>query len=214
MRTADKKVLRLPDVYVKDELSNLYKLLSLPGEQIDDLREALEKTRLWRDVDEAEGKALDNIGSNVQEPRRGRDDDTYRKFIKLKIVKNLSKGDIPTLNEVIPFFINGTLKGIKEAWTLDGGPFPAQEAALLIMIYASMTKNNPIPYELINSIMAGGVGSPYWELHYIINGNVETQYKEMDVETDTNVKIKTDFIEAEQRNRYCGTFKAGEAWIV
>ena len=214
MSTVDRMILRLPDIYAKGSHSSVYKLLSLPSEQLDEVFDALEKTKLWQDIDEAEGKGLDLIGSNVAEPRRGKDDEEYRLHIKVKIVRNLSGGEIETLNTVIPFFINGELIGIREGWTLDGDPFNAEEAAMLVILNQSMAKNNPIPYDIINSIAAGGVGIPYWELRYKVGIGLRSEYERQLISKDTNIGIETSFNESEQRFRYAGNFNCGEEWIL
>ena len=156
MNTVDKKVLRLPDVYARHTHSKIYKLLSLPGEQIDDILNALEKTALWRDIEEAEGKALDNMGSNVQVLRGGKGDDLYRQHIKTKIVSNLSGGEAETLNTVLSILMGDKFIGLHEGWD-----YPNIEESALIMAEHSPAENwqqvANIEHEIAKRIVAAGV---------------------------------------------------------
>lgn len=54
-----------------------------------------------RGLDEAEGAQLDGLGSIVGEPRRGRADDVYRRFIGVRILVNRSNGRIEELNTIV-----------------------------------------------------------------------------------------------------------------
>ena len=108
-------LLRLTDAYLKEPDSNLGKTLALAAEQIDELRESVEKTGTWRDIDEAEGATLDAIGYNVQQWRGRATDPVYRILIKSKIARNLSDGAVNTIIEVLAI----TLDTDKEEITVD-----------------------------------------------------------------------------------------------
>lgn len=49
----------------------------------------------------AEGIYLDNLGDIVGEPRQGRDDDTYRLYIGIRILVNNSEGDWDSLYAIL-----------------------------------------------------------------------------------------------------------------
>lgn len=129
MRTTERMIFRLPDAYSKDTDSKLFNLLFVPGRELDSIFDTAEKIQLWHDIDNARGKTLDLIGTNVQELRGGKDDIEYRKFLKLRIIINLSGGEIPTFNEVMPVLMGDAYLGIREGWN---DPDHNEEACLIL----------------------------------------------------------------------------------
>lgn len=54
-----------------------------------------------RNLADAEGIQLDQIGKILKEPRQGRDDDEYRKYLYIRTFVNSVSGTIPEIEDVI-----------------------------------------------------------------------------------------------------------------
>jgi len=91
---------RHPDLYGKEEDSNLNKLYRTFDEEIDLLRNDFEDVIQSRDLDWADDKILDRIGFTLGVPRDGRSDVEYRNALKIEITANQSPGDIETMIEI------------------------------------------------------------------------------------------------------------------
>lgn len=96
---------RLTDNYNKNENSNVYKLLQLAAEHIQENEDTLNRIMNWRDIDQAEGVTLDLIGRNVRQNRGQAPDEVYRILIKSKIKRNFSNGSINTLIDFLSFIL-------------------------------------------------------------------------------------------------------------
>ena len=126
-------------------------------EEMEELFEVFNDIKFFRNIDNAFGKTLDFIGSNVQQLRGvNQDDEQYRLLIKIKIIANLSKGDIETINSVATALIGDSFKGIKEAWNLS--EYDNEPAALVLLM-----ENQAVLLEAstIDQAIAGGVGIRY-----------------------------------------------------
>lgn len=110
---------QLPDNYKKTRDSNNFKLLELAQQSLDDIKKVFEDIESIRDIDKAFGVNLDRAGKNVLEYRGGREEETFRKFIKIKIRAMRSSGDIPTLNELFNAILGDDYLGITESWNDD-----------------------------------------------------------------------------------------------
>ena len=152
---------RLPDIYTKDTGNNVGKLLSLSAEELTEIEGALETTQEWRDIDTAAGTTLDRIGQNVQQPRGSMADDLYRDFIKIKILSNISGGEVETFNSALSVLLGGRGYSIREGWTFNNDPLPPEPAAILITVQQDEDPD-PIPFGAINGIAAAGVRATYW----------------------------------------------------
>jgi hypothetical protein len=64
---------------------------SLP-KQLTIVEATLDQLKNERSIDTAIGVQLDRVGEIVGEPRNGRDDETYRQYIKFRVFVNVSKG--------------------------------------------------------------------------------------------------------------------------
>lgn len=107
---------RLVSYYNTHPDSNISKLLSILADEITEIRSNLEDTDDYRNLNEVLGETLDYIGSNVQQPRRGWNDEQYRKYIKTRIASNLSGGEIETFNEVLNVLLENNYLGVEETW--------------------------------------------------------------------------------------------------
>jgi hypothetical protein len=111
---------RLTDTYNKNPESNVYKLMSIAANLIQGNEDTLNRIGDWRDVDQAEGKALDMLGQNVRQNRGQAPDEVYRILIKSKIKRNLSNGSINTLIDFLSFILQVPKTSIKvnELWAV------------------------------------------------------------------------------------------------
>ena len=181
---------RLPDNYKKDK-SNTEKLFRMIVDEIDNLNDTNQRIKNWSDIDQAEGKVLDDdFGETLNVKRDGMSDDEYRLMLKIKIISNMSDGDIPTLNQVIPVLINGKFERIKQGFLFDDEPLPKEPAAFLIRVIASRTENNNIPFRAIERITAGGVRA-YWELIFADLIKIESRYKKEEMGWYIQPKVGT-----------------------
>jgi hypothetical protein len=81
---------RLPSQFRdKPKLKAFLTVLMTPAQPLED---ALWQLLTERDIDTAVGDQLDQIGVIVNQPRLGNDDDTYRRFLYVRIAINRSSG--------------------------------------------------------------------------------------------------------------------------
>lgn len=118
---------RFVDYFKKDSTSNIAKLMHIFSGQLIQLQETTERVGDWRDIDNAQGKALDDIGSNVNQPRGKATDEVYRILLKSKIARNLSDGSINTIINVISVALSVPTSQIRivEKWHDELEPEPA-----------------------------------------------------------------------------------------
>ncbi len=86
--------------------NNIVKLLRCFVEPIQELEDEAQKVLLQRTLDNAVGFLLDGIGKLVGQQRLGLDDETYRRYIRARIVANNSDGmmeDLIAIADLIVF---------------------------------------------------------------------------------------------------------------
>lgn len=156
----DLMISKLTDVFNKAKESNVGKLFSIIAKQLDDLEFTLRRMDEWRDIDNAKGVHLDRLGSEiVQEFRNGQSDEEYRLRIKTKIIANLSKGDIETINNVLQMFLGDSFIGVREMWSIDDPLIEPEPVGILITTKIHV----PFPAGVIGRVTAGGI-SVYWHI--------------------------------------------------
>ena len=149
------------DYFKKNEGSNLYKLVSLFSSELERIKETNKLIVEWRDIDKAQGKALDLIGENINQSRGVATDEVYRVLLKSKIARNLSDGTINTIINVISIALSTDKKSIKivEGWTDVLNPEPASiklmEMPLEAINRAGIDSANFV--RIIQKTVAGGV---------------------------------------------------------
>lgn len=79
--------------------TNIGKLFAILAWGLDSVEEQAELIKLWEDIDYAEGAVLDRYGANFGVARISPDDRFYRMAIKVKLMAQLSGGDINTVIE-------------------------------------------------------------------------------------------------------------------
>lgn len=228
----DKMLNRLPGIYKKDAQSNIYKLIKLVADQIAAGEATLELIRSWRDVNDAEGRALDKIGKDIGQARGGLDDEQYRKRIKIKIRANLSGGEIETLNSISLVLLEDRFQGIQEGWTLAADhPIGPRPAMMLFTVKADGI-NFGLPMAEIDDISAGGVAAnwelliegaldlthddyEYWLQRYTMSGESKTKTdQQQTVFGEVEIEQQTQYILGLHNPRYAGTTKAGEGGLI
>lgn len=140
---------RLPERFRKENNLKLYYVL-YGG--FDEVFAAFDEIRASRDLDKAYGETLDKIGANVGQFRLDEDDDLYRQLIKVRIIANLSLGNIPTINKVLSVLTKDVYLGLREAW--DKKEYQNEPAKIVVNLSRSI-ENYPI--ELIERIKSAGV---------------------------------------------------------
>lgn len=152
----------LTDNYNKDPNSNIGKLFSVIGGEMEEFQESLNLIHFWRDIDNAVGITLDRIGGNVLEYRGGKTDDEYRNYIKIRIVANLSQGDIETLNTVASFLLEDNFLGFEETWHIEDYDDVAG-------LFGEVSINTVKIPSILDKVRAGGVRI-YWERVSLMGG--------------------------------------------
>lgn len=77
--------------------TNIGKLFSLFAEQIEEVQRQAELIKLWDDLDYAQGKVLDRYGANFGVKRVSESDKLYRIMIRVKMLAQISGGDVDTV---------------------------------------------------------------------------------------------------------------------
>lgn len=140
---------RLPERFRKQTNKDLYYVLY--GD-FDEVEQGFLDIKDSRNIDNAIGETLDRMGANVGQFRQGEDDDLYRQLIKVRIIANMSIGDIPTINLVMSTLVKEIYLGLQEVWNFEE---LKNEPAAIILKLSVLHKNTP--YFLINAIKAAGV---------------------------------------------------------
>ncbi|MGA4517192.1 hypothetical protein ACPA0F_07880 [Solibacillus silvestris] len=119
-------VSKLVDYFDKRPDSNISKLLGILSEEIGQVKKTNETVMLWRNIDSAEGKTLDNIGSDVRIFRGSATDELYRLLIKAKIIRNLSDSTMDNIIRAIAMALSAQADEIKvtEKWHDEYDPEP------------------------------------------------------------------------------------------
>lgn len=106
------KSLLLSQFKDKENINKIVEALIEQIQEIDDNAVALQQIRM---LDNATGIYLDNIGEKLKVTRTTLDDDDYRTAIKVRMLKNKSRGSYKEIDEIInlltygePHFINTT----------------------------------------------------------------------------------------------------------
>lgn len=148
---------RLTDAYKRNPESNVYKLAQLACHHVQENADVLDRIQAWRDIDQAEGAILDDIGRDVRQNRGVAADNVYRTLIKAKIKRNLSDGSINTIIDFISFILSCDPReiAVRELWTegrnatlsIEAPVGPISQTGLTVRQFGT----------LINLVIVGGV---------------------------------------------------------
>lgn len=129
-------------------------LVSAVAEQTQKVEDALTDVRLQvRDLNAAQGDALDKIGKLLDAPERGsRTDAQYRARIFATIVVNKSHGDKAQMYEIA--------KGIVLAWAVDGQPKITEHQPAHFTVAPDLTvTNDPAQAQELAQVLNGSTTS-------------------------------------------------------
>lgn len=99
--TLDDLLNELPISLAYEEGTNNAKLLSLYADGMEETLMLLQKINDWRDIDNAEGQALEMIGEDRGVYRNGADDQFYRFEIKTKQLQRITDGTYNSLIKLV-----------------------------------------------------------------------------------------------------------------
>lgn len=91
----------LADRWQKNPNSYIGRLLTLLGEQMDELEGQTVKVENWHDIDQAKGYPLEQLAANINQKRGNATDEILRLLIKSKAARSLSSGTIDDIIYVI-----------------------------------------------------------------------------------------------------------------
>jgi hypothetical protein len=144
----------LTSAYARAPESAIGKLMRIVADLLEESFGSLQKVRLWRDIDQAQGTTLDKWGLNCGVAREGLPDDLYRLVIKVKMAAMISGGDLETLFGAISA-ITGIERGELRAYEI----FPAK-----VWLTIPIEKQDSLPVSasllrrLIKRLLAAGIG--------------------------------------------------------
>lgn len=147
------------DHFRKDEESNTHKLMQLFSDELQLLEETNNRIIEWRNIDKAEGKALDLIGQNVVQPRGTTNDERYRIMLKTKIARNLADGTINGLIKAMAYALQLDMSEIEitELWELLDEPAAIGLEALPPEKIKDAGFTQEQFYQLLKTLIAAGV---------------------------------------------------------
>lgn len=93
----------LPSSLNYQEDSNNAKMLSFYADTMVDIQNLLNQMQVWRDINKAEGEALDRIGADYEVYRNSYDDDFYRFLIKTRQLARQTDGTYNSLIRLISY---------------------------------------------------------------------------------------------------------------
>lgn len=85
---------KFPDVFMKNPNSLIGKTMQIVKEQFDSIQNEATKVENWRDIEQAEGAALDLMGKTSGQQRGTATDEVMRVLLKARITRNNSDGTI------------------------------------------------------------------------------------------------------------------------
>lgn len=150
---------KFPSSFITRKLNNNWKLTKFFTSGLDDTKNVLTTIEKYRNINNAEGKALDNLGIKYGVQRGPADDAFYRMMIRAKIANR--KGDT-TINGILTTMknaLNIDVKGIKIDFVYyDDKPEPLSlRISNIPLTFARSEFEQQFMLEQIESIIAVGV---------------------------------------------------------
>lgn len=165
LSTLKQMLWKLPTKFTKKEDSTFGKIFQLFAYNHDLLKDNFEVQLEWRNIDKAQGIALDNIGKMVGLPRGTLSDEQYRVRIKIKIAQNISNGTINNVIEILAATLDIPLTSIqiKTLWS-EGKPATIQITKIPAeaLNASGMTPEELV--EIVKLIVASGIDVEIIEL--------------------------------------------------
>lgn len=103
----------LTSPFIREGKSYVGKIIKIFLEQVKIIEDNLQLQLDWKNIDEAQGFALDKFGQIVGLPRGTWDDEMYRIRIKVRIAQNLSDGTINSVIETLAMALQTDVSTIK-----------------------------------------------------------------------------------------------------
>lgn len=110
--TADELISMLSHHWYKEPDGNLYKMLNIYSNDMEQINDSDQKVIEWRAIQNAEGSTLDLFGKDIKTARPIQDDEPYRFLIYLKTLLARAQGTIPSIFKITSTAL-GTTQGIK-----------------------------------------------------------------------------------------------------
>jgi len=135
---------------------NLKAMVGIFVDKVQELETQLALFDTKRNITNATGQHLDNIGEIAGEPRLGRDDTEYRQAIQSRLLINQSSGTPEEMLNALQFLTQATTMSIQEVQPAtvilytDGTVIPSN-------LYADMLRLKPAGVELFIYIIEGGI---------------------------------------------------------
>ena len=139
----------------RDLETNIGRLLAIFAWGLDMIQDNADRIRLWDDLENAEGAVLDRYGANFGVSREGTTDQFYRLLIRVKMMAQLSGGDMDTVIQAAAQLFN-----LPEADIVLKEIFPAK-------VWIDMNGNlldeehreaAPLIIRMMKRIIAAGIG--------------------------------------------------------
>lgn len=111
----------LVDAITKNEDSNIGKLFTIVDEQLTDIDNTLNTMEEWIQIDKAQGKALDDIGEDLNQYRGKATDEIYRVMIRGKMARSVSDGTINSMIDALSKTLNCKPTDIQIASSIELG---------------------------------------------------------------------------------------------
>lgn len=139
MSTYEKLISKLPDAYQKSENSNNYKLLSIGENELNSLREDIQKVTLLTDLANASGETLDLFGEMLDKKRGKLDDDKYKYALQSQIAQNVVSGDF-----------NNVLTALVRMFSLQEGDVTYDDIQIKECQTSGFVKVTKLPLRILN----------------------------------------------------------------
>lgn len=151
------------------EKENFLKLIKLFVDKAQEVEDALLELASQKDLDTVVGVWLDYLGKIVDAPRDGREDEDYRKFIRLKIGINKSDGSPDVVTELLQTYTKSTRVRIAEFRLAWGQIMVNGEENLDASAYSMLEQVRPVATRLFLLKYQDNTFFPQWELRIPIS---------------------------------------------
>lgn len=176
--------------YEKD--SNNAKLLSLFADYMEETLETLKTIDEWRDVDNAQGKALDMIGYDRNVARNGNDDNFYRFLIKVQQSQRTSDGTYNSIIRLLANALNANYSDINVQPMYVKGEPDAIEITNIPSDYVDDIRKKKLVMDKVQEIVALGIRVANLEFQTVVDGGIgvgaySSVIGEVEVGTDMDI---------------------------
>jgi hypothetical protein len=142
--------------YSKESTSNNYKVANAIADEFYEVLSVIEQLNVFKDIDIAEGYALDRIGNEIGQERGEAVDSAYRVMLKLKMSRYLSSGTYDDVKTILANAFNANYSDVEIT------PNPEDETASveikitpLVLGTAGFSAGQAL--QLMQSVVAAGV---------------------------------------------------------